>query len=166
MSQVIIRCMVVLWVCVVGAGCAAGISQRARSQVTYQGSFAALQRSPRNHMGQVALYGGMIIETLAGSEFSDLIVVQLPLGSGDRPRDVDQSEGRFLVRSQRFLDPNIYQKGRLVTVVGKVVGGENRSIGGLDYAYPVLDAIEIKLWPQEQQIWPNIQFGFGVGAVF
>ena len=117
-------------------------------------------------MGRVALYGGMIIETLAGSEFSDLIVVQLPLGGGDRPRNVDQSEGRFLVRSQRFLDPTIYQKGRLVTVVGKVVGGENRSIGGLDYAYPVLEAIEIKLWPQEQQVWPNIQFGFGLGAVF
>lgn len=148
------------------AGCATGISRQALSQVTYNGPFTAVQRNPSGHADEVLLLGGRIIEnrTLDGS--SELVVLQMPLGSGDRPRNIDASEGRFLVRSGQFLDPSIYENGRLLTVVGRLAGSESRKIGGLDYVYPIVEAGEIKVWREPAPAWPNVHFGVGIGAVF
>ena len=46
-------------------GCASGISQQSRSQVTYDGSFSDLQKTPREYVGEVVLLGGKIIENLS-----------------------------------------------------------------------------------------------------
>ena len=144
--------------------CATGISQQARSQVTYSGNFSVLQERPSAHLGQVVMFGGKILETKASSPSSEITVLQLPLGSSDRPQDGDRSEGRFLLRSVQFLDPAVYRTGLLLTAVGKITGSELRPIGGLDYAYPVVEAIEIKLWPERSPIYPGVQFGVGVGS--
>jgi outer membrane lipoprotein len=148
------------------AGCATGISTRARSLVGYVGSFSTLQTNPHAYRGEVALVGGKILEVQGSESFSELTVLQLPLGTGDRPRDVDRSEGRFLVRANRLLDPSVYQPGRFVTVVGRVAGSEVRPIGSLEYRYPVFEAIEIKLWSPTVGSYPNVFFGVGVGARF
>ncbi|HVO85179.1 MAG TPA: Slp family lipoprotein [Syntrophobacteria bacterium] len=144
--------------------CATGISQQARAQVTYSGNFSVLQERPSAHLGEVVIFGGKILETKASPTFSEITVLQLPLGSSDRPQDGDRSEGRFLLRSVQFLDPAVYRTGLLLTAVGKITGSELRPIGGLDYAYPVVDAIEIKLWPERSPIYPGIQLGVGVGS--
>jgi outer membrane lipoprotein len=125
-----------------------------------------VQRNPSGHAGEVLLLGGRIIENRAPDGFSELVVLQMPLGGGDRPRNIDASEGRFLVRSSQFLDPSIYENGRLLTVVGRLVGSESRKIGGFDYVYPVIEAVEIKVWREQTSDWPNVYFGVGVGAVF
>jgi len=143
-------------------GCATGISPQARSQVTYHGPFAALQSNPQGYLGQTVLLGGKILEVKATPDFSELAVLQMPLGDGDRPQEADQSQGRFLVRSDKFLDPAIYQKDLRVTVVGQVLGSEPRPIGELTYPYLVLKAKEIKIW-QPGQRFPVI-FGFGIGT--
>ena len=147
-------------------GCATGISQQARSQVTYQGPFAALQASPDQHIGKIVMLGGKIIETTGNGTFSEITVLQLPLGSGDRPLDDDESQGRYLIRSELFLDPAIYEKGRLLTAVGKLSGKETRSVGGFQYVYPVLEAIEIKPWPGTRERFPRLHFGIGLGTSF
>lgn len=147
-------------------GCATGISRQARSQVTYYGSFAALQTAPDEHVGKIVMLGGKIIETTGSETFSEITVLQLPLGRRDRPQDSDRSRGRYLVRSEQFLDPAIYQKGSRLTVVGRLSGSEVRSIGGFQYAYPLVEAIEIKLWPRAREAFPRVHFGIGVGASF
>jgi len=144
-------------------GCASGISQQVRSQVTYSGSFAQLQTAPDEHMGEIVMLGGKIIETTGSTTASEITVLQLPLGRRDRPRDGDRSEGRYLVRSEQFLDPAIYQKGSRLTVVGRLSGSEVRSIGGFQYVYLLVEAIEIRLWPRTRRVSPNVHFGIGVG---
>jgi outer membrane lipoprotein len=146
------------------AGCATGISKQARAQVTYSGNFSALQVRPRAYLGQVVMFGGKILETKASATSSEITVLQLPLGTSDRPQDGDRSEGRFLVRSVEFLDPAVYRTGLLLTAVGRMTGSEVRPIGGLDYAYPIMEAIEIKLWPERSPVYPGVQFGVGVGS--
>jgi starvation-inducible outer membrane lipoprotein len=103
-------------------GCAAGISQQSRSKVTYTGSFSALQKTPDVYKGEVIILGGRIIETKASSPLSELTVLQLALGSSGRPENLDQSEGRFIVQTNQLLDPAIYQKDMLLTVVGTLKG--------------------------------------------
>ena len=147
-------------------GCATGISRQVRSQVTYKGSFVELQKAPNEHFGEIVILGGKVIETKGSETSSEITVLQLPLDSKDRPQDSDQSEGRFLIRSEQFLDPAIYQKGTLLTVVGRLSNTEVRSIGGFQYVYPLVEAIEIKLWPRTRQSTPSIHFGIGVGTWF
>jgi outer membrane lipoprotein len=78
----------------------------------------------------------------------------------------DQSEGRFIVQSKQLLDPAIYEKDVLLTVVGTLNGSKVLPIGGFKYAYPLVESIEIKLWPKELQTQPMIHFGIGVGTSF
>jgi len=150
-------------VCILlAAGCTKGITKQARSQVTYSGGFSELQEKPGDHAGEVVLLGGKIIETQVKPEYSEITVLQLPLGGGDRPRVEDQSKGRFLIRAKQLLDPAVYTEGTAITVVGKLIGSEVRKVGEFKYAYPVLEPIEIKLWPKDKVGGPDVHFGIGV----
>lgn len=144
--------------------CATGISKQARSQVTYTGSFSTIQKDPSRHVGSVVMLGGKILETKASSTSSEIVLLQLPLGKNDRPKDGGRSEGRLLLRAAQFLDPAIYHKGTLLTVVGRVSGSEVRPIEGSDYVYPVVESIEIKHWPEANQNGSGVNLGVGVGS--
>lgn len=147
-------------------GCAAGISQQSRSKVTYTGSFSALQKTPDVYKGEVIMLGGRIIETKASSPLSELTILQLAIDSSGQPENLDQSEGRFIVQSKQLLDPAVYQKDMLLTVVGTLKGSKVLSIGGFEYTYPLVELIEIKLWPKGMHTRPMIHFGIGVGTSF
>ena len=147
-------------------GCATGISQLSRSKVTYAGTFSELQKAPDVYKDEIIMLGGKILETNVSSTLSQLTVLQLALGNNGRPVNFDQSHGRFMVESKQFLDPAIYQKGMLLTLVGTLKGSKTRAIGGFDYVYPLVEPIEIKLWPIEILTQPRFHFGFGVGTVF
>ena len=148
------------------AACTKGISKQARSRVTYSGTFSALQKKPDDHVGEVVLLGGKIIETNVNSNYSEIAVLQLPLDGGDRPRIEDQSEGRFLIRSEELLDPAVYTEGTAITVVGEIIGSEARKVGEYNYIYPVLKPIEIKLWHKDKGGGPGVHFGIGVFKTF
>lgn len=154
----------VIFLLTLPVACATGISEQARSQVTYTGSFTTIQKDPGGHVGSVVILGGKILETQASSTSSEIVLLQLPLEKNDRPKDGDRSEGRFLLRASQFLDPAIYHKGTLLTVVGRVSGSEVRTIGSSDYVYPVVESIEIKHWPERSQDGPGISLGVGVGS--
>ena len=147
-------------------GCATGISQPSHSKVTYAGTFSELQKTPDVYKDEIIMLGGKILETNVSSTLSQLTVLQLALGNNGRPVNLDQSHGRFMVESKQFLDPAIYQKGMLLTLVGTLKGSKTRAIGGFDYVYPLVEPIEIKLWPMETLTQPRFHFGFGVGTVF
>ena len=156
----------VMYLALLLLGCASGISQQARSRVTYHSSFFELQGNIDQHNGKVVMLGGKVIETKASQTASKITVLQLPLNRRGRPEDADRSEGRYLVQSEQFFDPAIYAKGTLLTVVGRLNGSEVRSIGGFEYIYPLVEAIEVKPWLREQRIIPRFHFGVGLGTSF
>jgi outer membrane lipoprotein len=147
-------------------GCATGITQQSRSRVTFTGSFSELQKTPDAYVDEVVILGGKILEIQSSQTSSEVAVLQLPLGSKNRPVDSDQSKGRFLVQTDQFLDPAIFQKGRLLTAVVTLKSSQARAIGGFKYVYPILEAIEIKLWPAENRTKPSFRFGIGIGTTF
>lgn len=146
-------------------GCG-GISKEARSQVTYVGPFNAVQQQPEKYRGETIMWGGKVIDTRAKDNSTEMVVLQLGLGSQQRPQDNDQSQGRFIIQSRQFLDPAIYPQGTLITVVGPLKGAELRRIGEMEYRYPVIDVAEIKKWKPAEESSPRIHFGFGIGTHF
>ncbi len=148
------------------SACAGGISKQTQSQITYFGPFDVVQQQPEKYRGETVMWGGKVINAVPGEESTELVVLQLGLSSQNRPQDNDQSNGRFIVRSSRFLDPAVYPQGTLVTVVGPVKGAETRPIGQMAYRYPVMDVIEIKKWQPSSSSYPRFQFGIGVGTHF
>ena len=148
------------------AGCASGVSKQSRALVTYQGTFPELQQAPDQHRGQVVILGGRIVETKPSEEGSEIVVLQLPLTSGDQPGLDSTSEGRFLISSPEFLDPAAYPKLTPITVVGEVTGHTVRPVGDYPYDMPILRPIEIKQWKNSG--WggggPAVQLGVGAGS--
>jgi outer membrane lipoprotein len=159
------RKAIFLLLAVTFTACSSGISQQAREQVTYNGPFAAVQKTPEKYRGEILLLGGKVIKISNQEGASELIVLELNLGNQDRPRDNDQSQGRFLIRSTRFIDPAIFPPGTLITVVGRLQGSETRLIGKMRYTYPVIEPIETKKWSAGSEPTSRFHFGIGIGTV-
>jgi len=148
------------------SGCVSGVSGASRAMVNYEGAFPELQRAPDQHRGQVAMLGGRIVEIAPSQTGTEITVLQLPLGTSDKPSLDKPSEGRFLISTPEFLDPAAYPKLTLITVVGEVTGQTVRPVGEYPYTLPVLRPIEIKQWTSSD--WggggPAVNVGVGAGS--
>lgn len=125
-----------------------------REQIEPTINFQEIKKDPAIHQGKTVLLGGVIIETKNKPEESILLVRQTELDFEKRPKNLDQSSGRFMVKYKSFLDPHIYQEGREVTLIGDIEGKEVLPVGEIPYIYPVIRAKEIKLWPKRPAFIP------------
>jgi outer membrane lipoprotein len=126
--------------------------------------FRDLLKDPDAYIGKKILLGGLIIDIQNRKEETLLQVLQTDLDFEKRPIHLDQSLGRFCIRVSGFLDPAIYRKGREVTVIGEVVGKEISPIGEVPYTYPVIRAIQIRLWEKRRSApppYPEWFWGWG-----
>ncbi|MFH1148672.1 MAG: Slp family lipoprotein [Pseudomonadota bacterium] len=133
------------------SGCAQVISKDVRAQVDETLTVSRVQKDPEAYRGRMVLWSGTIIDSKNLKDGTELEVLQKPTGFGGRPTDVDYSEGRFLVINPGYLDTAVYSRGRDVTVAGEVQGKRTKSIGEIEYVYPVVAAKEIHLWPEEKE---------------
>jgi len=147
------------------AGCAPVISQGALKEVDQTLSFEQVLENPQAYKGRIVLLGGDIIETQNLSDRTLIIVLQRSLGFNKKPKAKDVSRGRFIVYILGFLDPAIYRQGRKITVVGSVMGRELRTLGEIEYSYPVIEKKELYLWPTDGYFVtePRVHFGVGIG---
>ena len=150
------------------AGCAHVISKEVLQEVEPSLTFAHVSKDPEAHTGRTVLFGGDVIETQNLSDKTLVVVLQRPLGSRGEPSGGDVSEGRFIIQTSGFLDPDIYSHGRKLTVAGTVVGKEVRPLGEITYTYPIIERRELYLWPEEESAVaePRVRFGVGIGIGF
>ena len=143
----------VLWMAGLMASCAP-LSREVLRQVDEALTYGVVQQDPQRHSGKNILWGGVIIETINKQDETVLKVRQTNLDLEKRPKNLDRSAGRFIVRSAGFLDPAIYKEGREITVGGEVAGREVLPLGETKYSYPVILAKEIHLWEKRQETAP------------
>jgi starvation-inducible outer membrane lipoprotein len=62
------------------------------------------------------------------------------------PREGDQTGGKFFALFPGSLDPKEYEKGKRITVGGKIEGQERIASGQQTEAYPVIRAMDSRLW--------------------
>ena len=94
-------------------------------------------------------WGGKIITVNNDEQGSSLQIVQFPLNNMGRPVVNDKSQGRFLIKSVQFLDPEIYKIGRLATFSGAITEQQNRQVDKRQLLLPVIQMKEIHLWPEQ-----------------
>lgn len=143
--------------------CTPVISPQLMDQVDRDISYSSLASRPDEFKGKIVLLGGTIVQTVPKPKETEIEVVQKQTSSAGEPYLTDKSEGRYLVRVDRFLDPAIYRSGRDITVAGEVQGAEVRRLGEIDYRYPVILASELYLWKRPTAP-PAYPYPFGYPA--
>lgn len=148
-------------------GCAYGtraIPDDLKAQITPGVTFREVIRDPGFSIGRRVLWGGTIVGTTVNEAGTVLEILQKPLDDRDRPRQTDESGGRFLVeRVDVFLDPAIYTEGREVTVFGEITEERRLPVGEMTYAYPYLVASHIHLWrkrPPAGERYAGVPYGY------
>lgn len=114
-------------------------------------AFSDAFKNTEAYEGSPVIWGGVIIETVPRACDTLIIIRQAELDFQNRPKNPDISAGRFIARSEGFLDPAIYSSGREITVAGIITGTEKRPVGEYLFTYPLVDIREIKLWEKRSE---------------
>ncbi len=111
-------------------------------------------------------WGGVIVETSNLADTSELQILAYPLKSNGRPDTTAAPNGRFIARQTGYLESVDYRTGRQVTATGPVTGKREGQVGEATYTFPVMQADELVLWPEEstREAKPRVNFGVGVGS--
>ena len=153
----IVMLVVVLVAAASVSGCTV-ISQNRMDEAIKDVPFPQLLQNTDRYEGETVILGGRVIEVRNQADRTLVVVLQTPLGFGQEPKDADRSKGRFMLRSDQFLDPEVFEKGRPLTVAGRVVGTQRETIGEDPYTYPVLEVLEIHLWETEEERYRNYPY--------
>lgn len=134
------------------AGCAP-ISKELREKAEPL-TFSEVFKNPETYKGKFVIWGGEIIETMNQKDKTSLIeVLQKPLDWVEEPKSTEASGGRFLILVEGFVDPQIYRKGREITVAGEIIGEKTQLLGQMEYHYPLLLSKQLYLW-REYHYYP------------
>ena len=122
--------------------------------VQLQGDYAELSpaRVGPDAFGSQVRWGGVIIDAMNKPDHTCFEVLSRELDKYLRPRIEDRTAGRFIACKGGFYDPEVFARGREVTVVGRVREVEERRIDDFNYRYPVLDLDELVLWELRQEV--------------
>jgi outer membrane lipoprotein len=152
-------------VIVLSTGCARPFPSRITDRVDKSVSFDDLYKNPGSYKGKWVMLAGFIVASRTEKDGRTYLeVVQKPVDDWGRPFRTDESGGRFIAVSREFLDPAVYRGGRVITVVGEVVGDSVRQLGGMAYRYPLITVEALHLW--EPSYGPRYHLAVGVGVGF
>jgi outer membrane lipoprotein len=121
--------------------------------------------SPQAATGKRVQWGGTIIDTANLQDRTQIEVLAYPLDSKARPQSESSPLGRFFLEQSGFLDPATYKQGRQISAVGTVTGTRTSKVGEASYEQPVVDGMQIYLWPENQgSQGTGVTFGIGGGS--
>ncbi len=128
------------------SGCSSIPESLQVSENTTLTNFAQVRENPANAQGNLARWGGVIAKVVNNADNTMIEIVHFPLKSSSRPKQGNETQGRFRVYFSGLLDPVIYKEGKSITSLGHVSPSELGKIGEHEYTYPVLNASKVHLW--------------------
>lgn len=128
-------------------GCGSVLSKGIVEQADRTVTMEMVQASPDLYKGVTVIWGGSIVKAENLEKTTVIEVLETELAYDDVPHDGD-SGGRFLIEAQGYLDTTIYASSKRITVAGVVEGVRKQLIGKMEYPYPVVSPIEIKIFEE------------------
>ncbi len=127
-----------------------------------------VQNNIEAYKGSSVRWGGTIVQVENDEDASWIHVLYYPLKGYGRPRLNRSSQGRFLMHSEKFLDPAVYAKGTQITVAGVLTGDTERMIGKKTLKLPVINVSHDYIWPTYSRsgyygslgFYPYYRYGF------
>jgi outer membrane lipoprotein len=99
--------------------------------------------------GTKVRWGGEIIKTEPGPQQTCFFILSQNLDDQARPAGKEgDNQGRFVACRDGFYDPEVFTRGRDITVTGTLHGTVSQKVGDFDYAYPRVEADVVYLWPK------------------
>jgi outer membrane lipoprotein len=98
------------------------ISKDLRSEAEPSLPYKTMVNDIEKYVGKTVILGGYIEDTKNLDQETIVTVVQAPLSRWQIPKSKAESEGRFVVLHEGYLEWGAYEKGRKVSVAGTVVG--------------------------------------------
>ncbi|MDQ7016280.1 MAG: Slp family lipoprotein [Gammaproteobacteria bacterium] len=130
-------------------GCVSPLPKSLQMEPAENPSLHAVLAQTDHYVGSIVRWGGTVASIENGEKETLLEVVERPLAESGRPWRSDRTHGRFLVRVKGFLDPDIYAKGRAVTIKGVVDGEREGEVGEHPYRYVLLHSQVLHLWSKQ-----------------
>lgn len=161
---ILLRSLLVVATGLTLTACASRIPENVRGDDAAFVSFSQALNTETQGVGQAARWGGIVAEVTNTESTSTIEVVQMQLKGSTRPVVNEQSAGRFRIRVNGFVDPEVYTAGRSVTVYGTYTGKETDKIGEFVYNFPVIESKGLHLWrvqDESQQVDVMMYYGFG-----
>ena len=115
-------------------------------------SFETLSKDKSNNSvkGEKARWGGKIVSVTNKKDVSEIEIIYFPENRFGKPITGDESSGRFKAVVDGFIDPIVFEQGRLITVVGEVGDMQMDIIGEQEYQYPTLSAQGYYMWKESR----------------
>jgi outer membrane lipoprotein len=134
-------------------GCTHWISEQSRALADPTITFSQLSANPDAFRGKCVMLGG-IIAAITRDGGTQLEVIQHAIDKWELPDESIHTGGRFLAATSVVLDPEKYEAGTLVTMVGEVTGRKVHVRQGQEHVYPVIAIKDIRdiVIPQES-LW-------------
>jgi outer membrane lipoprotein len=134
------------------------------STVNNTASPSQVSRALSDHRDTRIQWGGHIVSTVNQDKATIIEVLSYPVSRDGMPNTHKKTTGRFIVRYQGFLEPEDYEPGRLLTVVGRVDSLVTTSVEETKFKVPLVAAEQLKLWSDRYSRDPYPRFGIGIGV--
>jgi outer membrane lipoprotein len=97
-------------------------------------------------------WGGTILSAENKDEQTCFEILSRALDKHLRPEKEDFTAGRFIACKSGFLDPEVFTRGREVTLTGNIRNIEVHELSGFSYRYPVVDVDSLVLWQKRRTV--------------
>lgn len=135
-----------LLACLLLTACS-GLPERVKNVPVTDVSYSQASRNLNKYDGASVRWGGVIVEVKNEQNFTLLQVLSYPLNYYGNPDLGEPSEGRFVIKSPKFLDPAIYEEGRQITVAGTIKGDIEQVVDDKSLLMPLILSEAVYLWP-------------------
>lgn len=148
------------WISILAVAAGSLLSACTTIPTQLQGEFTDISpaRVQPDMFGTEVRWGGTLIETRNEKDRTCFEVLSRPLDRGMRPVADDTATGRFIACTSGFHDPEVYAKGRDVTITGHIERLEERKIEKFDYLYPVVEITDMVLWEERENVVYNYYY--------
>ena len=123
-------------------------------------------QDPARLQTTVLEWGGVIVDSKNLPDTTEFQILAYPLRKSGQPNLDKNPSGRFIAVVKGYLETADYQRGRQLTLSGRLKGIRPGKVGEAAYQFPVVEVNELILWPITSESSPRtgVHFGFGAGS--